>query len=470
MNRIATLALALLVALSACADPEGTQAPPPRIFVLITVDTLRADRLGAYGSPLDLTPRLDALARESEVFTSAWAPAPFTLASIAALLTGRYPETLGIASNASALPPAVPTLAGELRAAGWRTAAVVSNLVLRRGSGLDAGFDVYDDTLLQRESVRDWPERIAADTTDAALATLDDLLRRPGARVFLWVHYQDPHGPYTPPEGRRERYLEVERRAPDGRRELPIRPGRASLGALPSYQRIGDEREVAFYRAGYDAEVGYTDEEIGRLLDGLESRGIGDETLLAFTADHGESLGEGDYWFAHGELLTDALVRVPLLIRRPGGEVRERRDPVSLVDLFPTLLRAVGLADPPGGGRDLLAPRAAEGGSRPYLATLGAARTARHGLVEGDSKLVLSHRNGVWQSELFHAGDDEVDHAADEPERAAAMRRSLEALRRGLRSRGERRQELDARDLEHLRALGYVTFPEAREPSEAREP
>jgi hypothetical protein len=155
----------------ACADrPEQ---PRPSLLILVTVDTLRADRLGAYGGALELTPNLDAFAAQSLVFTSAYASSSFTVPSLSSIMTGRYPEEFGIWKNESGLPDSASTLAGELRDRGFRTAAVVSNFVLRKASGLASGFDRYDDALSQREQVRKWPERIAARTTDAGLATLD---------------------------------------------------------------------------------------------------------------------------------------------------------------------------------------------------------------------------------------------------------------------------------------------------------
>ena len=158
------LACALLFA--GCAEN------PPELLLLITVDTLRADRVGAFGSRYDLTPNIDALAAESVVFETAYAAAPFTLPSVSGLMTGRHPEALGIHRNESLVPDDVPTLASELSSRGWRTQAVVSNVILRHESGIASGFDVFDDEFPQAEAVRRWPERTAADTTDAALGSL----------------------------------------------------------------------------------------------------------------------------------------------------------------------------------------------------------------------------------------------------------------------------------------------------------
>ena len=438
--------LALLVA--ACADP-------PASLLLISVDTLRADRLGAYGSERGLTPRLDALASESLVFGAAYAPAPFTFPSIASMLTGRYPEELGIYSNRSAVPDDAPTLAGLLRDRGFATAAVVSNFVLRDKAGLAPHFDVYDDTMEQREVFREWPERVARHTTDAALAALASLPN--DAPWFLWVHYQDPHGPYTPPAGLRERFLEAERREPGARRQLPARLDSYGHGGLPAYQELDGEREIAFYRAGYNAEVAYVDVEIGRLLDALTASGQLGDAVVVFTADHGEALGEFDYWFSHGHHLTDELVRVPLLMRVPGVPAGRRDDVVSLVDLFPTLAALAGAGRTDTSGRDLLAAGASARDSVPYLATLGAAPEPRYGIVADDYKLILTHRDDLWRSQLHRRGRDQIDLSAPAPQIARRLRGELAALRRRFVGAGrEHRQQLTPEEEQGLHALGYL--------------
>jgi len=167
-------------------------AEPVDHVLLITVDTLRADRIDAFGGSFGLTPHLDALAQQSVRFETAYAAAPFTLPSVAALMTGTAPEALGVYRNESTVPDAVPTLASRLRSAGWQTHAVVSNFVLRSSSGIDLGFERFDDSFPQREVVRLWPERIAVDTTDAALEQLDPDFRAPVVlRDVLDLNYRD---------------------------------------------------------------------------------------------------------------------------------------------------------------------------------------------------------------------------------------------------------------------------------------
>jgi arylsulfatase len=446
--------LALLVLLASGCGERG-----PRLLLLVSADTLRADQLGAYGSERGLTPELDALARESVLFRAVWAPASHTLPSIAALLTGRYPEELGIWSNESVLPGGADTLAATFRDAGWRTAAVVSNWVLRRAAGLDAGFDLYDDALPQLEATRPAPERVAPDTSSAALRALDACLPDAAARCFLWVHYQDPHGPYTPPAALRDRELARERAAPDGARALPVLPGPFGPGGIPSYQFLEGRRDAAFYRAGYAGEIALLDAEVGRLLAGLATRGLSDASVVVFTADHGESLGEDDHWFSHGELLTDAQTRVPLLIRVPGRAPAVRDDAASLVDLRPTLAQLL-LGEPPDSarlGRALLAPGAERADSAPYLAALRGAKLPRFGLVEGGFKYLVEQRDGVWHGRLSQRDREEVDLTAPAPELAKRLRGQLEeTMRRVRRVDVESRRDLSQADRAKLAALGYV--------------
>jgi arylsulfatase len=455
MRRLAAWLAALALAACACGP-----APPPRGLLLLTVDTLRADALGAYGAAGDLTPHLDALARESLVFDAAYALAPFTYPSVASILSGRYPGALGILSNQSQIPPEVPTLASALRERGFRTAAVVSNFVLRGKASLATHFDAYDDALTPGPQPNAPLERAAPATTDAALAMLDRLLAQPSPdppRWMLWVHYQDPHGPYTPPPELAQRARAL---TPEGPRLEVLKSNHGGPG-IPAYQVLGDERDAGFYRAGYRGEVAYLDREFGRLWDALRARGLLDDALVVFTADHGEALGEHGVWFAHGHDLTDDLLRVPLFLHGPGIAPGRRADVVSLVDLYPTLeARMLGAAAGEGlPGRDLLAAGAERRESVPYLDTLGYGATRRTGLVADGYKLILSYRDGIWQSRLYRRGHEDVDLGAAAPQLAAELRERLAGVQQAAVGEGrpELRQQLTPAERAQLEALGYAT-------------
>lgn len=449
----------LLASLLAGCGSGGADARAAGAVILVTCDTLRADRLGFYGFPGATSPNLDALAAESLVFDAAWSTAPLTGPALAALLTGRMPEELGLADNRNVLASAATTLAERLSSQGIATAAIVSNWVLRRrpelpDAGVQQGFAHFDDRMETPEGNRpDLMERDARETTDAALAwlaaraPLGSARGEPSEPFFLWVHYQDPHGPYTPPP---------ECLAPlqvvSGEAELAVGKDQRGRGVLPSYQVVDGERRPAAYRARYEAEIRYFDRELGRLLDALRARGILEHALLVFSADHGESLGEHGYWFSHGQHLYQELVRVPLLLRPPGGAAAPGRvdAPASHLDLYPTILRAFGLEPGPTRGLDLLAGE------------LPAERVLPQSLRGSWSASGARHRLLVEQGRqrLFDLAEDpheERDLSALEPETvralAAAHRSFVQQLE--LAPLEAARPALDEGEQRALDALGY---------------
>jgi arylsulfatase A-like enzyme len=274
---------------------------------------------------------------------------------------------------------------------------------------------------------------------------------------FLWVHYQDPHGPYTPPPSLRERFLPHAETAPDARRELPVGESESALSAIPRYQVLDGRHDVAFYRAGYAGEVAVVDAAIGALLQAVEDAGLVETTVIAFTADHGESLGEDELWFGHGELVSDALTRIPLLLRVPGREAGRRDDVASLLDLRPTLVRAVG-AQPRRGlrGRNLL-ERGAERRTSQVLVH-GFGRDMRSALISDGYKLqVLLGEDGVEQR-LRPLGDHPYLPPDQEPEKRAELKREWEKLQNDVaaRARSDQLEVITREHAEMLRALGYA--------------
>ena len=438
--------IVLAAYLGSCGAGTGARTA----VVLITCDTLRADRLGCYGCPRATSPSLDALARESLVYESAWSTVPVTGPALSALMTGRLPEELGLESNPMLLAPEATTLAERLQERGIDTAAVVSNWVLRRrpelpGAGVQQGFAHFDDAMDVPERSRpSLKERLAPQTTDAALAWLD--ARSGDEPFFLWVHYQDPHGPYTAPADclRAPAVFEESR--------LEVGADDTGRGALPTYQVIDDERRPEAYRARYEAEIRFFDRELGRLLDGLRARGLFERALIVFTADHGESLGEHGYFFSHGQNLHRELVQVPLLVRAPGGARAPGRvkPPVSHLDLFPTLLAAFGVAPGPTRGVDLLHGEPPLERVLPqYLRGGWSATGAEHRLV------VEKGRRQLY--DLAADPREEHDLFASRPELARALAEGHQAFLRRLAPlalQGERARPEDE-DHEGLKALGY---------------
>jgi arylsulfatase len=309
--------------------------------VLVTIDTLRADHLHCYGQPLPTSPSLDAFAARSVVFDRAIAASGYTGPAHASMMTGKYPRrhSMGF-SNGMLVLGGVETLAENFRRAGYETAAFVSNQVVGARTGLDRGFDVYDGDLPSVERNRaNVFERLAPQTTERALAWLAREHTQP---FFLWVHLQDPHGPYTPPAA----YLDpFPLSAVDGEPELRVVEDSAGLGGIPPYQLIDGPRRVSNYRRRYAGEIAYMDQSVGQLLAAVEQRG---PAIVAVTADHGESFGENGFYFAHGHSAAPDLSHVPLILAAPGLRAERRADPVSHVDVMPTLLELAGLPVPAG--------------------------------------------------------------------------------------------------------------------------
>lgn len=299
------LALLLGAAVATAADRQAN-------LLIVTVDTLRADRVGAYGRVGAHTPAMDSLAKAGVLVEDAVVHVPQTRPSHASLFTGRLPYEHGLRDNFSPpLQPHFPTLAEVLKAHGYATAGFVGAYPVSRDSGLDRGYDEFDDPFgvsAKRESVVEEPERRGAEVTDRALVWLGGLKRRP---FFAWVHLFDPHAPYDPP--------------PPWRRRFAGNP--------------------------YDGEVAYADQQVGRLLAWLDKAGERQSTLVVVTSDHGEGLGD------HGEdehlfFVYESTLRVPLLLRWPGKLPAGARVKGQFpgVDLMPTTLALLGVPSPATSG------------------------------------------------------------------------------------------------------------------------
>jgi arylsulfatase A-like enzyme len=338
--------VALLGAAALTAMRPGGDARPN--VLLVTVDTLRADHLHCYGQPLPTSPNIDAFAARSVVFDRAIAASGYTGPAHSSIMTARYPRrhSMGFSNGLLALA-GVETLAEAFRQGGYDTAAFVSNAVLSAHTGLNRGFAVYDDELPNVEqNRREVAERVAPRTVERALGWLARPRTQP---FFLWVHLQDPHGPYTPPAPYRDQF----HLSAAGEPELPVADDNSGQGGIPPYQLVDGPRHVSDYRSRYAGEIAYTDQAIGELLAAVERQ---PPSIVALMADHGESFGENGFYFAHGHSAAPDLSHVPLILNAPGLSAERRADPVSHVDVMPTLLELAGLPLPPGAEGIALGP------------------------------------------------------------------------------------------------------------------
>lgn len=422
--------------LSGCVtrQPEPSAPTLPQHVVIITIDTLRADRLGCYGNHDVTTPNMDRVAREGAIALEASVQAPLTRPSHVSIFTGLYPAQHGIRDNISrALAPDVPTLAEAFKAAGFETAGFVSSIVLSAQSGLGRGFDEFSDRFDLGADAGDEARflDILEKRGDVAVANaINWLERHVQKRTFVWVHLYDPHAPYEPPEPYASQYAD--------------RP--------------------------YDGEVAWSDELVGRLDAALTRLGIHDRTLVALTSDHGEGLGEhGEA--VHGFFLYQATLRVPLLLRGPGIRPGTRMPVVARsVDLFPTLLELSGVPAPKT--THALAGRSLAAATRGITPTLDEEPAFAESLTPrihyGWSDL-RSVRDARWKfilapkPELYDLARDpnELHNLVnDAPARARALRAALErhlAEDAVTSARAAQAGDVPVDLVEKLAALGYAS-------------
>jgi len=407
MNRLLILSLVILT--NACRAAPPAPQPDARNLIVFTIDTLRADRVGAYGYQPARTPGMDALASTGSVFTRAFAVAPITLTSHASMMTGRYPPGHGARHNGIRVDPTVPTLAGALAGAGFATGAFVAAFPLDRRFGLDRGFGVYGDRMPRGAPGHAVNERSAQSVADEAIAWL---AQHRSSRFFLWVHFFEPHAPY------------------------------------------GDPRDGRSAGARYDDEVAEADRQMRRVLDAAgEARR---STIVAVTGDHGEAFGEHGE-IAHSIFVYDTTLRVPLILAGPSIPAARVDEPVSHVDLAPTFAALLGVRSLDADGVDL---RPAMSGVRLPTRELYAESFAP--LLDFGWSPLRAIRADGWKlieaprAELYAVVQDPAeqhDRATEEAARAAALRDRLVRYGTAAVARGTADPEARAR----LQALGYTS-------------
>ena len=423
-GRAASLAiLPVVFAASFTLSGCGRPASPPNVL-LITLDTTRADHIGAYGDREAQTPVIDRLAREGVVFEQAIATAPITLPAHVSLLTGLYPFTHGVRNNGTfRLADKVPTLATALGQAGFQTAAFVSAFVLDRRYGLNRGFSEYDDRFdLERRG----------DATVAAAAAWIERHAAGQGRFFVWMHLYDPHDPYDPPPPFRE----------------------------------------AFAKNLYDGEIAFADRAVGSLVNRLDAMRLLSSTVIAVVGDHGESLGEHRE-ATHGLFVYESAVRVPMIVWRPGTIAARRITPlVRTIDLAPTLLALAGAPAFDGvPGRNLVPlmqgrPQSEPGGAyaETYFPQLFMNWSPLRSLRDDRWKFIDAPDPELY--DLSADAAETINLAGREPARLAAMRRALDGLTGGTDGL-ETVMPIDRETSEKLAALGYVGVASAGSSREA---
>jgi arylsulfatase A-like enzyme len=466
MRRAAGIAAAVL--LLGCPGPK--KEPPPaspratgngRSVLLVTIDTLRADHLGAYGYKRATSPHLDALARRGTLFEQAYTYWPKTPGSFAAMMTGRRASQTGFSKVHPEILDFNPTLASVLRDAGFETAAVVDNPNVTADLGYAKGFKSYRETWRERDLKSEMDKTLAI--TAAGIRFLEEA--RPERPFLLWLHYVNPHAPYTPPPPYDTAFLDAE-----AAKGPPLPVVSDYHGGIPQKWAVANQSRRGYYVAQYDGEIATVDEQVGRVADALSGSAVRDTTLLVLTSDHGESLGEHGYYFDHGEDLFDPSLRIPLLVVAPGARQGARsRALASTLDIVPTILDAVKVSYPPDLAGQSLLP-AVEGrpeAARPRLfgqndRNLSATWDERY-------KLVASPEGNGRRLALFDRTSDAEetrDVSGLRPDDLRVQRRELELFQERVDSEWTRLRQalsgvpaqpkLDATACEALKALGYA--------------
>ncbi|HEX71803.1 MAG TPA: hypothetical protein ENN65_00590 [Candidatus Hydrogenedentes bacterium] len=412
----------------------GAEIPPaPVNVVLLSVDTLRADRLGCYGYPLNTTPNLDRFAEDALLFEDCVCDVPLTGPSFSAMLTSRHPRMIGMKRNGLRLPADIPTLVEQFQDAGYYTFCVQSNWTLKsRLSGLDRGFEVYDDDFHKRRWGLIKAERTADEVTRIALELLEQ--RDTSRPFFAWIHYSDPHAPY---KMRRD-----------------YNPAGIRAWRFKKKYRVP---------ARYDSEVAFTDAMIAPVLAALP-----ENTAVLFVADHGEALFEHGY-LGHGRRIHQPGIHIPLMIRAPGLNPGRTSVPAQGIDVGPTLLGLAGLPKVEGMlglnlvGEEVPTSRArvfeTYGGAVPRVpgakALMADRRPLRQGVIQEGWKLVLYDR----KEDLFYLPDDPgelKDMADSHPGQASALQAIVKQWDAATEHGVPEAETLDADDIEALRSLGYI--------------
>src|SRR5208282_632645 len=432
-----------------CSGSSAEVKPAPNV-VVITIDTLRADHLGCYGYKQIHTPNIDGLASDAVRFERAYTPVPVTLPAHTVIFTGTYPMLSGMHDfSGNKLNPGQPTLASVLKQHGYATGAVIGSAVLDSRFGLNQGFDFYYDHFdFSRldESNLDEMERPGNLVADVTLDWLekDWLAKNSGKKFFLWMHLYDPHFPYHLPE-----------------------PYSREYAAQP-----------------YDGEIAFADEQVGRLLRFLKEKGIYQNTVIVLCGDHGESLGEhGEK--THGFFIYNATMHVPLIIRLPDNRLSEKAaartvaDPVSLVDIMPTVLEAIGLQVPSQvQGRSLLreirpdpsAPDAPANRERTLYGETFLPRIHFNWSELRGSENTKYHFIDAPRPELYDlAKDPDEIHNLFAEKKAVAeeMHSKLVSMIRDYSAGKELAEKtgLDPALMERLKSLGYAGFSGGSDPS-----
>lgn len=458
----------LLLVLAACAESPPDPAPlAGKNVLVILADACAADHLGFLGYERNTTPYLGQLAEDSIVFEDVTAAAPYTIASVASLMTGEAVDLHGVTEAGEVVSDKLPMLAERFHEAGYQTAAFSANAHIQERFGFGRGFDEFHGYWPKLQETHHVPEQ----QRKQAVAFLERAAKDPRP-FFSYVHLLPPHAPYDPPMPARRRFAGYLAGT-----ELDQAGALTNLTPLSRAARTPSPAEDQAIRDLYDASLEHVDTVIHELLTKLDELELGDDTLVIVLSDHGEAFGQHGLW-QHARTVYQEMVKVPLLLRLPADAPFERRaripEPVSLIDLNPTLVELFDLPGPtPFSSRSLtdLIAGAEALDTRPPIVTRTAGPREHVAIRDGRFKLIHqlaapgTNAPGVWQ--FFDLEEDPGEDApvatAEQTKTPAAeaayrhLRRSLKAFRSELRARAQAATEVevDPATQAHLGDIGY---------------
>ncbi len=439
--------LPVIFALHSCSTGSDETKKNEYNIILLTVDTLRADHLHTYGYTYQTSPHIDAFADQSLFFEYAYCPIPKTSASFASMMTGLHPFIHKTRPNRGYLKEKYLTLAEILKLKGYYNYAVVDNANLARKFLFHQGFDEYIEVWDHIEE----KEQSTPFITQKILSFLNDYNQeRP---FFLWVNYIEPHTPYVPP-------AEFVEERPKGRDIGQVKP--KIIAAMRRIIKQKDIYDEGHYIGLYDGAVKYVDSEIGKVIDLFFEKGLQQNTIFIITADHGEDLGERNFYFNHGPLTFSAASRVPLIVYIPGLKSRRVKTPVSIMDICPTLLNRLDLKAPyPLQGVDLLRPM-----KNRALHMIG--QVGSYGVVENNLHYVkvfprLAKALGIEETHLYEIYADPYEHTnifSQYKPQATDLNKKYQRYYKthGYLKKGQQQEEkpLSEKEKKSLKTLGYL--------------
>ena len=295
-------------------------------IILITIDTLRADHLGCYGYERNTSPTIDHIAKESYIFRTAISPKPSTVPGIFSLFTGLEPFYVENGYTIESYGNTIPQI---MKNSGYKTIGIVGTNILSRYYGFDKGFDIFHDT----EDLPTHKNYYMVNASVLVEKAIEAIEQGKKQHLFLWIHFKEPHARYDPPDKYKQMFIDYGNEVI----QIPkVNPDASDgIGGVSSFDYLDNSTNLLYYISQYDSEIRYCDDQIGLLINKLKEQDMYNDSLIVIASDHGESLGENEYYFGHGDFLDSANVDIPLLIKIPGQkEKKEIDDLVVLADLY----------------------------------------------------------------------------------------------------------------------------------------